>query len=314
MSLVCLPTLQFKATDTLVHTTLSVGHALFARYDAVIVFNAANAPVATLLKVRRTPYAVHVDGLEWQRLKWGRVARRYYLWCERLATRTATALIADAHGIQSYYSRRYSVPSVYIPYGVPAHTPGASSGLHELDLIPGRYHLIVARLEPENHVHLGIAGFAASGAKYPLVVVGDAPYGGQYVQSIRKAAAPDGRIRLIGSVWDQDLLDQLYANASSYIHGHSVGGTNPSLLRAMGCGAPVLAYDVVFNREVLGRHGRFFSTPGDLAPLVQWAEDAPSEASHMAVRAQARASDLYDWDEVATDYERLLAELAGSIA
>ena len=309
MEVISLPTLRFKATDTLVHTAISMLHALTRRYDAAIVFNAANAPLATLLRLRKVPYAVHVDGLEWKRLKWGPAGRRYYLWSERLATLTANALIADARGIQEYYSERYDTPSVYIAYGAPQRSVDTYDGLATLGLEPGEYHLLVARIEPENFVDLSVSGFVESSAHYPLVVVGSAPYGAEYMSKVRDAADEDPRVHFLGGVWDQDLLDQLYANARSYIHGHSVGGTNPSLLRAMGYGAPVLAYDVVFNREVLGPDGQFFATSTALRELVEWAERAPDEAHAMARACQRRARALFDWDEVTRSYELLCEQL-----
>src|SRR6185503_12367589 len=116
----------------------------------------------------------------------------------------------------------------------------------------GGFHLVVARFEPENHVDLAVEGYRRSGATLPLVVVGSAPYADEYTNRIHAIAEGDPRIRLLGGVWDQDQLDQLYAHALTYIHGHSVGGTNPSLLRAMGAATAVLGYDVVFNREVAG--------------------------------------------------------------
>ena len=115
---------------------------------------------------------------------------------------------------------------------------------------------------------------------------------------------------MLGGVWDQDQLDQLYAKSVTYVHGHSVGGTNPSLLRAMGASSAVLAWDVVFNREVLGEHGRFFGTPAELAPLLEQAE-ADSDASAKRGRLlQDRAATTYRWDDVAQAYEDLARRLA----
>ena len=125
---------------------------------------------------------------------------------------------------------------------------------------------MVARFEPENHVREIIEGYVKSDAKLPLVVVGAAPYSDVYTASVREVA--DDRVRLVGALWDQDQVDQLYANALCYWHGHSVGGTNPSLLRAAGAGTFTVAYDVDFNREVLGEFGEFFATPDDVTRLV----------------------------------------------
>ena len=309
MEVVNLPTLHLKVTDTLAHTALSVSHALTRNYDAALVFNAANAPLATLLKSRGIPYALHVDGLEWKRLKWGRLGRRYYLSSEALATRTANALIADARAIQRYYVERYDAKTVYVAYGSPAPLAGPPTRLGELGLAQSAFHLLVARFEPENFVDQSVAGFVRSKADYPLIVVGSAPYGADYTRKIHAAANGDPRVQFLGGVWDQPLLDELYAYCCSYIHGHTVGGTNPSLLRAMGLGAVVLAKDVVFNREVLGPNGHFFESGDDLVPLIEWAETDPAASASSAAEMQSRARTLFDWDEVATRYEWLCVRL-----
>jgi glycosyltransferase involved in cell wall biosynthesis len=309
MDVVNLPTLRLKATDTLVHTLLTAIHAGTRRYDAAIVFNAANALPALLLKCRRLPYAVHMDGLEWKRLKWGAMGRKYYLASERLATQTANALIADAKGIQEYYSETYQAGTVYIPYGTPEPKSSSAHRLSELELSAGKFHLIVARFEPENYVDLGVAGYVRSDAIHPLVVVGAAPYGAAYVERVHAAASGDSRVRFLGSIWDQELLDSLYSHARSYIHGHSVGGTNPSLLRGMGLGTTVLAYDVNFNREVLGPTGRYFASAEELAGLIAWTEASPTEAATLARTAQTRARAHFNWEDVATRYATLCEQL-----
>ena len=154
-----------------------------------------------------------------------------------------------------------------------------------------------------------VKGYVASDASLPLIVVGSAPYSDEYTRLVRDAS--DGRVRFLGGVWDQKLLDQLYANARTYLHGHSVGGTNPSLLRALGAGAPTVAFDVVFNREVLGEAGRYFSGADDLSLLIDDAEADPAGASERGSLALARAS-LYDWDDVTDKYEALCRRLAAA--
>src|SRR5690554_4020984 len=117
-----------------------------------------------------------------------------------------------------------------------------------------------------------VDGYHRSDCRFPLVVVGSAPYSAACTRSIEAVAASDPRIRMLGGVWDQVLLDQLYSNALSYVHGHSVGGTSPSLLRAMGGGTSVFAYDVDFNREVVGNDGGYFGSPDALRLLLDDAE------------------------------------------
>jgi glycosyltransferase involved in cell wall biosynthesis len=298
--------------ETLSHTALSVLHAVTTRrrFDASIVFNAANAPLLPLLRLRGLPVAVHVDGLEWKRTKWGGTGRRYYRLAERLSVRTADALIADAQGIADYYDTTFGVPTELLTYGAPILEDPATDLLAPLGLEAGGYHLVVARFEPENHVREIVQGYAGSEARLPLVVVGSAPYADEYTESVKAVADQDQRIRMIGGLWDQDQLNQLYAHAVTYLHGHSVGGTNPSLLRAMGAGSAVIAYDVNFNREVLGGVGGFFRRPSELARLIERAEAEPDRIRAEAAAVQARAGSVYRWDDVAAGYARLLSRIA----
>ncbi|SFQ52198.1 Glycosyltransferase involved in cell wall bisynthesis [Amycolatopsis arida] len=308
MRLVHLPALRRKTLETLSHTALSVHHAVADRPDVAFVFNAANAPLLPVLRRRGVPVATHVDGLEWRRAKWSGLGRRYYRAAEALAVRWSDALVADALGIADYYADRFGVCADYIPYGAPVLGEIGAGRLAELDLRPARYHLVVARFEPENHVDLAVAGYARSAATLPLVVVGSAPYSDDYTDRVRRLAAARPGVRLLGPVWDQELLDQLYAHALTYVHGHSVGGTNPSLLRAMGAATATSAYDVSFNREVLGEYGRFFRNAGELAALLDDAEARP-EATLARGRAQVASLHRYEWDGVAGKYAALAARL-----
>ncbi|WP_448625447.1 DUF1972 domain-containing protein [Geodermatophilus sp. URMC 64] len=306
MRLVHLPAARKRALETLSHSALSIAHLLAHRTDAAIVFNAANAPLLPALRLARIPVATHVDGLEWKRAKWGPTGQRYYRTAECLAVRWSDVLIADAEGIADYYRREFAAPTTLLTYGAPLIAPG-SDRLAELGLEPGGYHLVVARFEPENHVDVIVDGYRRSAASKPLVVVGSAPYADEYTARVHGLA--DDRVRFLGGVWDQVQLDQLYAHAYTYVHGHSVGGTNPSLLRALGAGAAVVAYDVDFNREVAADAGRYFADAADVAVLLEEAEASP----HAVVEAGAVARVLagrYDWDDVADGYERLAERLA----
>ncbi len=274
------------------------------------MFNAANAPFVPALRARRVPVAVHVDGLEWQRAKWGRGGRGYYRWAEAFSVRWADALIADAQGIADYYRDEFGATTELLAYGAPIQSEPRAHRLPELGLAAGGYHLVVARFEPENHVAEIVAGYHRSAARLPLVVVGSAPYGDHYTALVREHAADDPRVRMVGGVWDQELLDQLYAGCATYLHGHSVGGTNPSLLRAMGAGAAVIAFDVVFNREVIGQDGLFFATPDDLPAALLRSESSPEARAAGGERLRTRAATRYQWEEVADGYEALIKRLA----
>jgi glycosyltransferase involved in cell wall biosynthesis len=309
MERVVLPALRRQSAETLSHSALSVAHLLAHRCDVAIVFNAANAVFVPAVRAAGIPVAVHVDGLEWKRAKWGPAGRRWYLWGERLAVRWAHELIADSTGIEEYYRERYGCPTRLLTYGAPILTEVNFGRLAELGLERGGYHLVVARLEPENNVEMITRGYLASSARKPLIIVGSVPYPSDHERMVTHLAASDDRIRMLGGIWDQDLLNVLYAGSATYLHGHSVGGTNPSLLRAMGAGAAAVAYDVVFNRDVLGTTGEYFSDVDSVRQAVETAELDEHSTRARGAAARERAAVRYRWDEVALGYERLCVDL-----
>lgn len=312
MRLVHLPAVAQKQLDTPSHTALSALHLITRRTpDVAFVFNAANSPFLPAFRLRGVPVALHMDGLEWRRAKWGGMGKAYYRRAEEFGVRTGDALIADAPGIADYYRDQFSVDTELIRYGAPLLEGTPSTRLGEVGVAKGQYHLVVARFEPENHVLEIVEGYRRSEAKVPLLLVGSAPYGAAYLEAIRSAAGGDPRIRLVGGIYDQELLDALYANAYTYIHGHSVGGTNPSLLRAIGAATPVVAFDVGFNREVIEDDGWFFRTPEELAAQLPGIEADPHSAAQRGARNRERAEYRFNWEDVASDYEDLARRLAG---
>lgn len=306
MKLIWLPALRKRSLETLSHSGLSVLHPSLRGIDAAFVFNAANALAIPVLRARSIPLATHVDGLEWRRTKWGRLGQRYYYAAEALAVRWSDALIADAQGIADYYRTEFGAQTRQIAYGAPILDDLPNHRLGELGLTSNGYHLIVARFEPENHVAELVEGYTTSSASKPLVVVGSAPYAEEYTRLVREAG--DERVRFLGGVWDSELLDQLYAHAYSYLHGHSVGGTNPSLLRAAGAGAYVIAWDVVFNREVLREAGNYVGKSSEVASVIEKAEADPAYVHFKAAAGQSAIA-RYNWDDVARKYEMLAEDL-----
>lgn len=314
MHLVNLPAVRHRFTETLSHTALSASHAVIKDHpDVVLLLNAGNAPMLKPLKLAGIPTAIHLDGLESKREKWRGAGARYYRWAESAAVRWGQEVIADAQAIADHVQQKYGRECVVIAYGAPVIHPSATR-LSELTLEAGQYHLIVARLEPENHVLEAVHAYRASTATIPLVVVGSAPYSQWYVDKVSQAAAGDARIRMVGGIYDQELLDELYGNACSYIHGHSVGGTNPSLLRAMGAGAAVLAFDVEFNREVTDNQAMFWSDADELTVILDRISSgaADEQLAQLRQSSQDRIARDYQWEAVVDEYETLITRLAAS--
>ena len=312
MHLVNAPAIKHRMTETLSHTAISTVHAIIRdRPDVVLMLNAGNAPMLKPLSLAKIPTAIHLDGLESRREKWRGTGARYYRWAERAAVRWGDVVIADAQAIADHAQQQYGRSCTVIPYGAAVIHPGALR-LAELEVTEGQYHLIVARLEPENHVLDAVHAYRQSAEALPLIVVGSAPYAQWYIDKVERARAGDPRIRMVGSIYDAELLDQLYGNARTYIHGHSVGGTNPSLLRAMGAGAPVLAFDVEFNREVTAGQAFFWADAQALTELLDEISTGAFDArlTELGELGQVRIAEHYQWDAVTDMYEDVVRRLA----
>lgn len=292
-------------------TALAALHLLARRrHDVAVVFGTAHAPLVPLIRSRGTAVAVHIDALEWARNRSDDPGRRWARAAERLAIREADVLVADAHGIEDHLDDRFGLPTDVITYGAPVvhHVP--TDLLEPLGLIPGHFHLAVARFAPEHHIDAIVEGYHRSDAHHPLVVVGDVPATGPIPASVRHLAAIDGRIRLLGATRDERLLDQLHAHAAAHVHGHSIGAADPVLLRAMGAGTAILAWDVAANREVVGTGGSFFSSPAQAARQIEEVERYPFRFRDLGELMQERARLRFDWDVVTEQYEALAARLS----
>jgi glycosyltransferase involved in cell wall biosynthesis len=314
MRLVNLPAVRHRVAETLSHTSLSAVHAVVKdRPDVALVLNAGNAPLLRPLRAAGIPVAVHLDGLESKREKWRGAGAAYYRWAERASVRSGTEVVADCQAIADYVQRTYGRDTWVITYGAEVIDPGGDR-LGELGLVRRDFHLLVARMEPENHVLEAVYGYRLSEETRPLIVVGSAPYSQWYIEKVTEAAADDPRIRFLGGMYDQELLNQLYGNCRTYIHGHSVGGTNPSLLRAMGAGAPILAFDCEFNREVTADRALFWSSAEDITGLMDdLAEGELDEVlPDLSAAGRQRIVSQYQWDAVTDEYEKLLHHLHGT--
>jgi len=307
--LVVLPTLKWKYADTLVHSFLSILHALGRNYDVILMCNAANSVFAWMPRVFGIPVVLNVDGIERLRRKWNRLGKAYYRLCERLSTRLPDILVTDARVIERYYREEYGAASVFIPYGAVTKKPENREILEKLGLAPGEYFLYVSRLEPENNAHRVVRAFEKVKTSKRLAVVGDAPYAAEYIQTVR--ATKDPRILFPGAVYG-DGYRQLQAHAFCYIHATEVGGTHPALIEAMGQGNLVIANGTPENSEVVGDAGIIYrrNDVDDLCRCLQEVADCPEKFAGLKTAALERARTAYSWESVVDQYERLFTELA----
>lgn len=299
-----------RSAETPSHELTSILDSLRRPVDAYYFLGTRSSPLYAPLRATRRAVVVHTDGIEWLRRKWNPVGRAYLDLAESFAARVSSdALVTDGQAMQRYFEKRYGRHSTRIGYGaeivesMPAHV------LERWDLEPGSYFLVVARLEPENNVDLIIKEFSDSGSPGDLVIVGSASYSGTGVSHSGDVTGT-GRVRRLGSVFEPGALEALYFGSAAYLHGHEVGGTNPSLVRAMGCGACCLALDTRFNSETLSGTGALWSKePGSLAGRIRWVADSPEEAQALGSDARRHAATEFDWEAVADAHDDLFREV-----
>ena len=260
---------------------------------------------------------VNPDGHEWKRSKWSLPVREYWKISEKLMVRSADLLVCDSKKIEEYirdHYRQYSPRTTYLAYGcdsAPSCLSDDSEQFHgwlkEKGLLAGEYYLVVGRFVPENNVETIIREFMKSGTSRKLALI-TTDNEKLYRELEKKLGfSRDKRICFTGSVYDQELLKKIRERAFAYLHGHSVGGTNPSLLEALGSTRLNLLFDVGFNREV-GEDAALYWTcePGSLSGLIETA-DRMSEADIDAygLLAKRRIADAYRWESIVSQYEEL---------
>ena len=261
-------------------------------------------------KRRRPVFTTNMDGLENKRSKFGPMVRRFLDWEEKMAVKYSHYLVADNMGIHDYYKEKYGRESKFLAYGADVHSDFNPEYLEEFGLKPEEYYLLVARLEPENNIVMAVEGYLRSKEKgrRPLVIVGktDTPHG-------RELVARYGRekgVRFAGGIYDFKKLDSVRHFARAYFHGHSVGGTNPSLLEAMAAGCFVLAHDNMFNRAVLKGNALYYGSAEDVAEFLDNMEHIAGKYKTEYTSANIEVIRReYSWEHLIDEHERYFRQL-----
>jgi glycosyltransferase involved in cell wall biosynthesis len=251
------------------------------------------------------PTALNVDGLDRQRRKWNLLGQLFLSFCEVLSVFTPTRLVTDARTIQEYYWRRYRKTSEMIGYG--AEPPPVANPLGDFGLSSRRYILYVARLEPENNPELVIRSYRDLATDWPLVIVGGNTYKPAYVRQLESLA--DQRVIFTGPLYG-DRYWSLQKNAGVFIFAGEIGGIHPALVEAMAAGNAILYLETPANRETARDCGvSFRAEERELATKLGQLIAAPEQLKHLRDRAQRVAMEVYSWEKVVDQYERLFAEM-----
>ncbi|MBY6437545.1 glycosyltransferase [Rhodococcus kroppenstedtii] len=294
-----------KSLSTITYGFSSSLHsALSVRPDVALVMNVANGFWLPVLRARGIPTLVNVDGVEWEREKWGTVARRVFRAGATATARYATELIYDSEALAERWSVMSGRVGTYIPYGGVFRTRGTVP----LGLTSGGYVLMVARFVPENTIEPFLDAAAVLSRDWPVVVVGSSGYGGPLEARVAQLARDHANITWVGHVHDDNVLFGLWEHAGAYFHGHSVGGTNPALVQAMACGSPVVARDTPYNREVLGDTAIFVNPdPSSIAEGLDVLMRDERLRQCLGSSARTRAETSFTWPGVCAAYSTALS-------
>ena len=260
-------------------------------------------------------FYLNPDGHEWKRAKWPAPVRWYWKWSEKKMVREADLVVCDSMNIEKYIREEYNHPNtVFIAYGSDILPSGLSDSdpkftgwMKEKGIKAGEYYLAVGRFVPENNYETMIREFMRSSASRDFVIITDENDKLKEKLEEKLHCTSDPRIKFAGPVYDQELLKKIRENAYAYLHGHEVGGTNPSLLEALGATDLNLLYDVGFNREV-GLDAALYWTKeqDDLKQVLETAEQMdPEQRKRYGLKAKERIRKVYNWETIGRQYKEI---------
>lgn len=291
-----------------------ITHVLSERPDAVLILGYNTALFAARLRSAGIPTVINMDGIEWARAKWSMTQKMWLYLNERAACLLANHLIADHPQIESHLrSRTHSRRITVIPYGSDLLDAAPDEQLLlRFDVQPKRYATLIARPEPENSIIEMVRAFSAKPRGIKLLVLGKYfPDKVDYHAKVLAAAGPE--VKFIGAVYDKPLVNALRRNSLFYMHGHRVGGCNPSLLEAMGAGNPVLAHDNRFNRWVARDGALYFEDQSSCEQMLDELMNHPQESALRGELNRRRVRNVFNWNEILQSYVELLTGVSSKV-
>jgi glycosyltransferase involved in cell wall biosynthesis len=296
--------LKANGIQSIIYDALSIVHALF-KSDVLLVLGVAGAWLFPFIRLfTSTRIIVSIDGIEWKRDKWSKLAKWYLWWAEGIAVKYSHVDISDNESIQNYTAQRYGSLSQIIEYGAD-HTLKIKPTVEDkkqYSFLKKSYAFKVCRIEPENNVHVILDAFSEM-QKYTLVIVGNWN-GSEYGRELKERFLDYTNLILLDPIYNQQKLDVIRSNSMVYVHGHSAGGTNPSLVEAMYLGLPVIAFGVSYNRTTTEHKALYFSTKNELIQLIE--KTSVRELNNISIAMKEIANQRYTWKKIANKYDYLV--------
>ena len=274
------------------------------KFDVILQLGYTSSSVWSSLFPKSAVLVTNMDGLEWKRSKYSPKVQKFLLKAEKWAALKSDKLIADSIGIQQYLLEKYNKNAAFIAYGAHVFNDPDDTAAQQFNLQNYGYNLLIARMEPENNVETVLKGYQTSTTKRPLVLIGNHKNKfGSYLKSTYESE----KIIFLGPVYDFGLLNNLRYFSHLYFHGHSVGGTNPSLLEAMASQALIVAHDNIFNKSVLGEDAFYFTNPSDVTAYVD-REITKREFSSSLLANTRKIEISYSWNHITDLLENYLSQ------
>ena len=298
--------LEANEIQSIPYDTISILKAI-QKNEILLILGVAGAWIFPLIRLfTNKKIIVSIDGIEWKRDKWSLLAKLYLWWSEKIAVKFSHIDISDNESIQDYTAYRYKTLSKVIEYGAD-HTLMVTPEGKDFENYPflkNNYAVKVCRIEPENNVHLVLEAFKNCPSRQ-LVIVGNWN-NSNYGKELKSQYNSFENICLLDPIYNQREIDLIRGNASLYIHGHSAGGTNPSLVEAMYLGLPVISFDVSYNKTTTENKAIYFSTTEDLLNLIN--SYAPDQLKQLGNEMKKIATRRYTWNIIAKKYDLLFKE------
>ncbi len=265
-------------------------------FDILLQLGYTSSSVWYWLLPKKPIIVTNMDGLEWKRTKFNKYVQSFLKVAEKWAVKSSDYLIADSIGIQNYLKKTYNRESEFIAYGADLYTTPDATVLKEHSVTQGNYNMLIARMEPENNIETILDGVVASKLKTPFLVVGKQNVNdfGNYLVEKYKGVS---HIRFLGGIYNIEVLNNLRYYSRLYFHGHSVGGTNPSLLEAMASNALIAAHRNEFNGNVLEDEAFYFETSEEVAQILNTIVDK-NQYSHFLKKNKDKIEQLYSWERI----------------
>jgi glycosyltransferase involved in cell wall biosynthesis len=273
-------------------------------FDIILQLGYTSNSIWYFLLPKKPIIITNMDGLEWKRSKYSKPVQQFLKFAERLAVKSSDFLISDSLGIQKYINSKYNVTSTYIAYGAKVFSSPNEEILKEYDVLKHNYNMIMARFEPENNIETILDGIVLAGHETTVLVLGN--HQTKYGDYLKNKFKTHKQIRFIGAEFDINKLNNLRYFSNFYFHGHSVGGTNPSLLEAMASNAFIIAHDNHFNKTILQQNGYYFSNPADIKNIIDRIKK--NDNLQLVQNNFDAIENEFNWDKINGEYLQLFEE------